>query len=61
MVKVSWDERVCIHSGKCVETLPKVFRVEDGKFIIDESAGTEAEIEATVAQCPSGALKIETR
>jgi len=61
MVKVAWDDKVCIHSGKCVQTLPKVFRIEDGKFVIDEGAGTGEEIEATVAQCPSGALKIEKR
>jgi uncharacterized Fe-S cluster protein YjdI len=58
MVKVTWDDKVCIHSGKCVATLPKVFRIEDGKFVIDESAGTDEEIQAAVAQCPSGALKI---
>jgi ferredoxin len=38
-----------------------VFRVEDGRFVIDEGAGTDEEIEATVAQCPADALKIEKR
>ena len=59
MLKVKWDDTVCTHSANCVKTLPHVFRVEDGKFVINESAGTDAEIEATVAQCPSGALSIE--
>jgi len=59
MVKVKWDDKVCSHSANCVKTRPNVFRVEDGKFVINESAGTDAEIEATVAQCPSGALSIE--
>ena len=59
MFKVKWDDAVCSHSANCVKTLPKVFRIEDGKFVIDESAATDAEIETTVAQCPSGALSIE--
>ena len=34
-MKVSWDESVCIHAGKCVQGAPEVFKVEDGKFVID--------------------------
>lgn len=59
MSKVTWDENICIHAGKCVEGLPQVFRIEDGKFVIDESAASEDEIRAVVAQCPSGALKYQ--
>ena len=58
-MKITWDESTCIHAGKCVEGSPNVFKVEDGKFVIDESGASEDEIRATVAQCPSGALKIE--
>ena len=61
MAKITRDDKVCIHRGKCVATLPKVFRIEDGKFVIDESGGTDEEIGAAVAQCPSGALKTEKR
>ena len=58
-MKVTWDENTCIHAGKCVEGSPNVFKVVDGNFVIDESGASEDEIRATVAQCPSGALKIE--
>jgi uncharacterized Fe-S cluster protein YjdI len=61
MMKVSWDEDVCIHSGNCVRGLPKVFQVKDGNFVIDTRAASEEEIRAVVEACPSGALKIESR
>ena len=58
-MKVTWDESTCIHAGKCVEGSPNVFKIVDGSFVIDESGASDDEIRATVAQCPSGALKIE--
>jgi len=58
-MKVSWDEKVCVHAGECVKNSPKVFKIVDDKFVIDQSAGTEEEIRATVAKCPSGALTIK--
>jgi len=51
-MKVTWDENICIHSGKCVKNLPSVFTKQDGKFVIEQ-------IRKTVKECPSGALKIE--
>ena len=38
-MKVNWDEEVCTHSANCVKSLPQVFKVEGGKFVIDPSAG----------------------
>jgi uncharacterized Fe-S cluster protein YjdI len=58
-LQVTWDKDVCIHSGNCVKSLPQVFRVEDGKFVIDPSAADDAKVRATVATCPSKALKIK--
>lgn len=58
-MKVTWNEAVCIHAGKCVTGSPDVFSVEDGQFKIRLEAGEESQIRATVAQCPSGALQIE--
>ena len=59
MMKVTWDESVCIHAGKCVGGAPEVFKIEDGKFVIDTSAASEDKITDVVSQCPSGAFKIE--
>jgi uncharacterized Fe-S cluster protein YjdI len=56
--KNDWDSKVCIHSGNCVKTLPDVFRVEHGKFVIDPAAASEERVKAAVAACPSKALKI---
>jgi uncharacterized Fe-S cluster protein YjdI len=58
-LEVSWDSRVCIHSGNCVKTLPQVFRVESGKFVIDPAMADDDKVRATVAACPSKALSIK--
>jgi uncharacterized Fe-S cluster protein YjdI len=60
-LQVDWDSKVCIHSGKCVKTLPEVFRVEHGKFVIDPAAASEERVKAAVAACPSKALKIRAQ
>ena len=58
-MKVTYDGNVCIHAGKCVAGAPEVFKVEDGQFVIDVTAAPEERVREVVAQCPSGALKIE--
>jgi len=57
-LQVSWDKDVCIHSANCVKTLPQVFKVEQGKFVIDPSTADDGQVRATVAACPSKALKV---
>ncbi len=57
-LEVIWDSKVCIHSGNCVKTLPQVFKVENGKFVIDPGASADAEVRTAVAACPSKALRI---
>jgi uncharacterized Fe-S cluster protein YjdI len=58
-LQLTWDKDVCIHSANCVKTLPQVFKVENGKFVIDPSAAEDAKVRAVVAACPSKALKIK--
>jgi uncharacterized Fe-S cluster protein YjdI len=60
-LQVDWDSKVCIHSGDCVKTLPEVFRVEHGKFVIDPAAVSEERVKAAVAAWPSKALKIRAQ
>jgi uncharacterized Fe-S cluster protein YjdI len=57
-MKVTYDAQVYIHAGNCVKSLPAVFKVVDGKFVIDQQGASEAAIRQTVAACPSGALQI---
>lgn len=59
MLKITWDDKICIHSGKCVKNLPSVFQVKDGKFVIIPDGASEDKVRRTVAECPSGALKIK--
>ena len=59
MIKVTWDEDVCIQSGDCLGLLPEVFRLEGDRIVIDASAATEGAIRDAVSRCPSGALRIE--
>ena len=58
-MKVTYDAAICSHSGECVKGSPKVFKVEDGQFVIDQDGAPDTEIRETVSKCPSGALKIE--
>lgn len=58
MLKITWDEKICIHSGNCVKTLPTVFQVKDGKFVIVPDGAPEKQVRKTVKACPSNALKI---
>jgi len=57
---VTFDPGVCTHSARCVKGLPTVFDVKKKPWITMSGAET-AQIEAQVAQCPSGALRIERR
>ena len=58
MIKVSWDEQACCHHGNCVRTLPEVFSVEDGKFVIRPENASQTQVAAVVQACPSNALSL---
>lgn len=58
-MRVTWDENVCIHAGKCVSGAPEVFKIEDGQFKIYADAAPEEKVREVVGQCPSGALRIQ--
>jgi len=54
-VTIVWQSGKCIHSGKCVMSLPAVFKPKEKPWITIEAA-TTPEIIAAVQRCPSGAL-----
>lgn len=60
MLKVTYDAKVCAHAANCVKTLPDVFKVVNGQFVIDTTAASEEQIRKTIAGCPSGALRVQT-
>jgi uncharacterized Fe-S cluster protein YjdI len=57
-MKITWDDEICQHAGVCVRTLPSVFQVKDGKFVILQDGASESKIREVVNKCPSGALQI---
>lgn len=57
-ITIVWKPKLCIHSGVCVKTLPKVYNTKERPWIKPENA-TAQEIIDQVAKCPSGALSIK--
>lgn len=51
---VTWDQDKCCHAGVCVGSLPEVFKIEDGRFVIDAEKASEETIKNTVDLCSSG-------
>lgn len=58
-MKIVWNDQACCHSGNCVKTLPQVFKVENGQFLIQPENASDAQIKQVVAACPGKALSIE--
>lgn len=56
---VVWKPALCIHSGVCVRTLPKVYNTQERPWIKPENATTE-ELKTQIDRCPSGALSYFT-
>jgi uncharacterized Fe-S cluster protein YjdI len=55
-ITVTFDPKVCIHSGVCVRGLPAVFDVKRKRWVQPELASA-ADVAAQVERCPSGALQ----
>ena len=55
-IVVEWQPRLCFHSHNCIRALPKVFDAERRPWIDLDQASAD-EVEAAVAQCPSGARR----
>lgn len=56
---VIWKPALCIHSEKCFHGLPSVFDPNQRPWIRVAAASADV-IAAQVANCPSGALSIES-
>lgn len=57
-ISIIWKPKVCIHSGVCVRTLPKVYKPKEKPWISQQNA-TTVELIAQIDKCPSGALTYE--
>lgn len=58
-ITILWKPQLCVHSGICVKSLPKVYNPKDRPWIKPENATTE-ELKEQLAKCPSGALSYKT-
>jgi uncharacterized Fe-S cluster protein YjdI len=59
-VTVRYDEKVCIHAGKCVQGLPQVFNVNNNPWINVSGADVDT-LKRAIKQCPSGALTLQEK
>lgn len=58
-MKVTWNDKACCHSGNCVRSLPEVFAIENGHFVIRPENAADDAVRAVVAACPGNALSAE--
>jgi uncharacterized Fe-S cluster protein YjdI len=54
-ITVVWQPELCIHSGKCVKSLPEAYKPNEKPWIKIDNASTE-QFKNQLATCPSGAL-----
>jgi CDGSH-type Zn-finger protein/uncharacterized Fe-S cluster protein YjdI len=59
-IAVHWDSTRCIHTARCIQSLPEVFDVRRRPWIDLSTAGPDAVAEA-VRKCPTGALRYTRR
>jgi len=52
---IVWQPELCIHPGRCVRSLPEVFKPKEKPWIRPEESTTE-KIIVQVTKCPSGSL-----
>ena len=57
-ITVIWKPDLCIHSEKCVDHLPEVFKPNEKPWI-DVSGAEAQKIKRAIDNCPSGALSYE--
>lgn len=55
-VTVTFDPKLCQHTGICLQGLPAVFDIREKRWVRPELASAD-EVVGQVARCPSGALQ----
>jgi uncharacterized Fe-S cluster protein YjdI len=59
-ITVTFDPKLCTHSGVCLRGLPAVFDIKRKRWVRPELASA-ADVAAQVARCPSGALQYQRK
>ena len=55
-IAVHWDSTRCIHTARCIQSLPQVFDVSRRPWI-DVTAADADELAGAIERCPTGALR----
>jgi uncharacterized Fe-S cluster protein YjdI len=55
-ITVVWDATLCLHTGICLRSLPKVFDVRRRPWVDVQAADAES-IAAVIRSCPTAALR----
>jgi uncharacterized Fe-S cluster protein YjdI len=55
---VHWEQKLCIHTARCLRGLPQVFDINRRPWIKVEAASAE-QIAEVVMRCPTSALRFE--
>jgi ferredoxin len=60
IARIVVDRNLCIGSGVCVSTLPKVFELDDENIstVVDPEGATKDEIFEAAEGCPTGAISL---
>lgn len=58
-IAVLWEPRLCIHSGRCVQAFPDVFKPKEKPWVQPENAPSNDALADAVHRCPTGALRYE--
>lgn len=58
VIAVYWEPALCIHTARCLRTLPEVFDVHRRPWVLVDAAPADA-VAAAVSRCPTGALRFE--
>lgn len=59
-IKVTWDQKRCIHAEECVHGLPKAFDPNEKPWIQPDN-GSIDELTDVIKRCPTGALHYDVK
>ena len=59
-IAVHWDSTRCIHTARCIQSLPQAFDVSRRPWI-DVTAAEADELATAIERCPTGALRYTRR
>lgn len=55
-IKITWDQKRCIHAKECIHGQPEVFDISKKPWIDPDSVSEHELLRQVIERCPSGAL-----